>query len=62
MAKTVVEELVFEYWDCDKCGQKAIRGDIRTCPSCGNARTVYLVEQPKSLARRIILKFRRKKS
>ena len=38
MAKTVVEELVYEYWDCDKCGQKEIRGDIRTCPSCGNAR------------------------
>ena len=48
MAKTVVEELVFEYWDCDKCGQKAIRGDIRTCPSCGNARNenikFYLME------------------
>ncbi|MBK8394082.1 MAG: hypothetical protein IPL26_02405 [Leptospiraceae bacterium] len=38
MAKTVVEELIYEYWDCDKCGQKAIRGDIRNCPSCGNAR------------------------
>ncbi len=38
MAKTVLEELVYEYWDCDKCGQKEIRGDIRTCPSCGNAR------------------------
>ena len=35
---TVTEELVYEYWDCDKCGQKAIRGDVRTCPSCGNAR------------------------
>lgn len=48
MGKTVVEELVFEYWDCDKCGQKAIRGDVRTCPSCGNARNeninFYLME------------------
>lgn len=45
---TVTEELVYEYWDCDKCGQKAIRGDIRTCPSCGNARNenikFYLME------------------
>jgi len=48
MAKTVTEELVFEYWDCDKCGQKAIRGDIRNCPSCGNPRSenikFYLLE------------------
>lgn len=35
---SVTEELIYEYWDCDKCGQKAIRGDIRTCPACGNAR------------------------
>jgi ribosomal protein L37E len=45
---TVTEELVYEYWDCDKCGQKAIRGDVRTCPSCGNARNenikFYLME------------------
>lgn len=38
MGTTVTEELIFEYWDCDKCGQKAIRGDIRNCPSCGNPR------------------------
>ena len=48
MAKTVTEELVFEYWDCDKCGQKAIRGDVRNCPSCGNPRNesvkFYLLE------------------
>ncbi len=48
MAKTVTEELVYEYWDCDKCGQKAIRGDVRSCPSCGNARNenikFYLME------------------
>ncbi|MDX1959859.1 MAG: hypothetical protein SFU98_14910 [Leptospiraceae bacterium] len=31
----VVEELIYEYWDCPKCGNKGIRGDEYKCSSCG---------------------------
>jgi ribosomal protein L37E len=34
----VTEELIYEYWDCDKCGNKAIRGDLRSCSKCGSPR------------------------
>lgn len=34
----ITEELIYEYWDCDKCGKKEIRGDVRACPSCGSPR------------------------
>lgn len=34
----ITEELIYEYWDCDKCGKKEIRGDVRSCPSCGSPR------------------------
>ena len=26
----------YSKWDCTHCGNKGIRGDIKTCPSCGN--------------------------
>ncbi len=34
----ITEELIYEYWDCDKCGKKEIRGDLRACISCGSPR------------------------
>jgi ribosomal protein L37E len=38
MNETVTEEFIYEYWDCPKCGNKAIRGDEYKCPSCGYPR------------------------
>ena len=34
----VTEELVYEYWDCEHCGCKAIRGDLESCSDCGHPR------------------------
>ena len=30
-------KLIMGYWDCPSCG-KAVKGTLRTCPHCGNAR------------------------
>jgi hypothetical protein len=35
MSDTVVEEYVYEFWDCPKCGNKGIRGDNYACNQCG---------------------------
>jgi len=32
-----VAKIVMGYWDCTSCGN-AVKGTLRTCPSCGNAR------------------------
>lgn len=49
----IKEELVYEYWDCKYCGQKAIRGDHDRCTSCGHDRdkdiTFYRQEQAEEL-------------
>lgn len=34
----VTEEYVYEYWDCNFCNTKELRGDVETCPHCGNPR------------------------
>ena len=34
----IIEEYVYEYWDCDKCGHKGIRGDVDRCKNCGSPR------------------------
>ena len=31
-------KIVMGYWDCPICGNKEIRGDVTSCPSCGRAR------------------------
>ena len=31
-------KVVMGYWDCPFCGNKEIRGDVVSCPSCGRAR------------------------
>jgi ribosomal protein L37E len=28
----------YEYWDCNACGNKAVRGDKMECPNCGKPR------------------------
>ncbi|MCB1179063.1 MAG: hypothetical protein KDK36_15870 [Leptospiraceae bacterium] len=35
MPERTVEEFIYEYWDCPKCENKAIRGDEYKCPNCG---------------------------
>lgn len=35
MAERTTVEYVYEYWDCPRCGRKAIRGDRDKCPDCG---------------------------
>ncbi|HMY66621.1 MAG TPA: hypothetical protein PL163_08225 [Leptospiraceae bacterium] len=34
----IIEEYVYEYWDCPKCGTKEIRGDEYKCKACGYPR------------------------
>ncbi|MCB1142368.1 MAG: hypothetical protein H7A24_00690 [Leptospiraceae bacterium] len=47
--ETVSEEYVYEYWDCPKCGNKGIRGDLYKCNQCGfprdNSITFYRKEE-----------------
>lgn len=31
-------KLILGYWDCPYCGNKGIRGDVHSCPSCARAR------------------------
>ena len=56
----ITEELVYEYWDCDKCGKKEIRGDIRTCVGCGSPRNeaiqFYRLEKKEEIISDTILK------
>ena len=44
----ITEEIIYEYWDCPKCGTKGIRGDIYSCRQCGyqrdNTITFYRME------------------
>lgn len=39
----IIEEILYEYWDCNQCQRAAIRGDIETCPGCGKARDEHTV-------------------
>ncbi len=36
------DKLVMGYWDCPTCGQKKIKGVIRTCPNCAQPRDEHV--------------------